>query len=471
MQAARTVIDRIWDEHRILDLDPEHSLLHIDRIFLHERTGPALLHALEAAGRTPRHPGRVFGCMDHIVDTTPVRGDHTLLPTGHQFITEFRERSQTAKITLFDLDDPRQGIVHVVSPELGIALPGCTLVCPDSHTGTVGGIGALAWGIGSTEGEHAVATQTLVRARPRQMQVRFDGRLPRGVSAKDMALALIARFGATGGKGCAVEFTGDAVRALGVEGRMTLCNMAVEFGAWTALVAPDETTIRWVADRPCAPQGGSWDLAVKHWRALRSDPDAHWDERLQLDVQTLAPQVSWGTSPEHSGPVDATVPDPGQARDPAQRAAWARALEYMNLAPGKALAGTPIDAAFIGSCTNSRLEDLRAAAALARGRHVAPGVKALVVPGSMSVRRAAETEGLHRVFEAAGFEWRAAGCSLCFFAGGDSFGSARRVISSTNRNFEGRQGPGVRTHIASPATVVASALAGAIADPRPLMAG
>lgn len=467
----RTVIDRIWDEHAVAETAAAHTLLHIDRIFLHERTGPALLAGLAAAGRMPRYPQRVFGCMDHIVDTTPLRSDRTQLAGGERFVTEFRSRTQAAGIRLFDLHDPRQGIVHVVSPEQGIALPGCTLVCPDSHTGTVGGIGALAWGIGSTEGEHAVATQTLVRPRPRRMLVHVDGRLGPGCSAKDLVLALVARFGATGGDGCAIEFGGPALRALDVEGRMTLCNMAVEFGAWTGLVAPDERTIEWVAGRPFAPRGDQWDAAVAHWRTLRSDDDANWDAQLSLDAGGVAPQVTWGTSPEHGGEVGGRVPDPAVQPDPARRAAWERALRYMDLRPGQPLVGTPVDAAFIGSCTNGRLPDLRAAAAVLRGRRVAPGVKAIVVPGSMPVRAAAEAEGLHRVFEDAGFEWRASGCSLCFFAGGDSFGGARRVISSTNRNFEGRQGPGVRTHLASPATVAASAVAGAIADPRPLLAG
>lgn len=467
----RTVIDRIWDAHAVAQTAAGHTLLHVDRIFLHERTGPALLAGLAAAGRLPRHPQRVFGCMDHIVDTTPLRSDRTRLVGGERFITEFRSRTQAAGIRLFDLHDARQGIVHVVSPEQGIALPGCTLVCPDSHTGTVGGIGALAWGIGSTEGEHAVATQTLVRPRPRRMLVRVDGRLAPGCSAKDLVLALIARFGATGGDGCAIEFAGPAVRALDVEGRMTLCNMAVEFGAWTGLVAPDERTIEWVAGRPFAPQGALFEAAAAYWRTLRSDDDAPWDAVLTLDASDVAPQVTWGTSPEHGGAVGGCVPDPAAQPDPARRAAWERALRYMDLQPGQPLVGTPIDAAFIGSCTNARLPDLRAAAAVLRGRRVAPGVRAIVVPGSMPVRAAAEAEGLHRVFEDAGFEWRASGCSLCFFAGGDSFGDARRVISSTNRNFEGRQGPGVRTHLASPVTVAASAVAGAIADPRALLDG
>ena len=470
MTAARTVIDRIWNAHVVAQLGGGRALLHIDRVFLHERTGPALLAGLAAAGRKPAHPERVFGTMDHIVDTSPLRRERSASVSAQSFIAAFRNSTRDAGVRLFDLDDPDQGIVHVVSPEQGIALPGMTLVCPDSHTGTVGGIGALAWGIGSTEGEHAVATQTLVRRAAPRMQVRFEGALPKHASAKDMAMALIARFGVSGGmlngQACAIEFDGPAVSALPIEGRLTLCNMAVEFGAWTGLVAPDDSTIEYVAGRPHAPRGAMLGAAVAHWRTLRSDADAVWDARLTLDVSSLSPQVSWGTSPEHAGNIDMHVPDPDKQADPSRRAAWQRALQYMDLRPGAALLGTPINAAFIGSCTNGRLSDLREAAHLLRGRKVAPGVKAMVVPGSMPVRRAAEAEGLHRVFEEAGFEWRMSGCSLCFFSGGDSFGGARRVISSTNRNFEGRQGPGVRTHIASPATVAASAVAGCIADSR-----
>ncbi len=361
-----TVIDRLWRAHVVAELGNGRALLHIDRIFLHERTGPAVLEGL-AAG-----------------------------------------------VPLIDIDDARQGIVHVVAPEQGLVLPGMTLVWPDSHTGTVGGLGALAWGIGSTECEHAVATQSLVRAAAPRLQVRFDGVLPAGVGAKDMAL---------------------------------------EFGAWTALVAPDDTVFEWVAGRPHAPRSAAFDRSLAHWRTLRSDDDAAWDAALTLDVSQLAPQITWGTSPEHGGAINGRVPDPATQPDPGRRAAWEGALRYMDLQPGALLQGTPIDAAFIGSCTNARLSDLRVAAKPLRGRKVAAGVKAIVVPGSMPVRAAAEAEGLHRVFQDAGFEWRLSGCSLCFFSGGDSFGFAegshRRAISSTNHNFEGRQGPGVRTHIAS----------------------
>jgi 3-isopropylmalate/(R)-2-methylmalate dehydratase large subunit len=468
--APRTIVEKIWDLHEIADLGGGQSLLHVDRILLHERMGPALLAGLAQAGRGPANPALVYGVVDHAVETLPGRLERSRGAGANAFVASMRERTAAAGIRLFDLDDPRQGIVHVVSPEQGIALPGCTLVCPDSHTGTVGGIGALAWGIGSTEGEHAVATQTLVRARPRRMRVDFDGRLAPGVGAKDMALALIGRFGAAGGDACAIEFAGEAVRALAVEGRLTLCNMAVEFGAWTGIVAPDDATIDWIAGRPFAPEGAMLDRAAAHWLGLASDDDARWDARRALDCSALAPQVTWGTSPQHAIAIDGAVPDPARATG-AAREALERALAYMDLSPGAPILGTRVDAAFIGSCTNSRLPDLRAAAAILRGRKVAPGVKAIAVPGSAQVKRDAEAEGLDRVFREAGFEWRESGCSLCFFAGIDSFGGARRVITSTNRNFEGRQGPGVRSHLASPATVAASAVAGCIADPRALAAG
>ncbi|KAF1046444.1 3-isopropylmalate dehydratase large subunit [Xylophilus sp.] len=463
----RNIVEKLWDQHVVADLDDGQSLLHIDRIVLHDRAGPAVFGPLRDAGRSVANPALMCGTMDHIVDTHPGRGDDTLFKGGRGFIQAFRQGAHDAGIRLFDLGDPRQGISHVVSPEQGIALPGATLVCCDSHTCTVGGIGALAWGIGTSEGEHAAATQTLIRARPRTMRVEFTGRLAAGVTAKDMALALIGRHGVTGGAGHAIEFCGEAVRALDVEGRLTLCNMAVEFGAWTAVVAPDETTFGWLRARPHAPRGAQWEAAVAHWRTLASDEGAPWDRELQIDCNTLAPQITWGTNPGQTAAIGDAVPQPASAD-------VERALAYMDLLPGQILSEVPIDAACIGSCTNSRLPDLRAAAKLVKGRRVAPNVTAIVVPGSTAVKQAAEAEGLDAVFRAAGFEWRESGCSLCFYVGGDSFDRpghpARRVVSSTNRNFEGRQGPGVRTHLASPLVVAASALAGRIADPRPLLA-
>ncbi len=462
----RNIIEKLWDQHVIAEVDSGQSLLHIDRIVLHDRAGPAVFGPLREAGRNVANPALMFGTMDHIVDTHPGRNDDTLFKGGRGFIQAFRKGAHDAGISLFDLGDPRQGISHVMSPEQGIALPGATLVCCDSHTCTVGGIGALAWGIGTSEGEHAAATQTLVRTKPRTTRVEFTGQLMAGVTAKDMALALISRYGVSGGAGHAIEFCGEAVRALDIEGRLTLCNMAVEFGAWTGLVAPDEATFEWLRGRPYAPRGAQWEAAVTHWRSLASDEGARWDRELRIDCTTLAPQITWGTNPGQTVAIGDAVPQPASVDA-------GLALTYMDLPPGQILSDVPIDAAFIGSCTNSRMPDLRAAAALVKGRHIAPNVTAIVVPGSTAVKQAAEAEGLDAIFRAAGFEWRESGCSLCFYVGGDSFDRpghpARRVISSTNRNFEGRQGPGVRTHLASPLVVAASALAGRIADPRPLL--
>lgn len=449
---SRTLFGRIWETHEVARTASGASLIAIDRVFLHERTGAAALARMADMGRTVRDPSRVFAVMDHIVDTRPGRGDGTLMPGGEGFITETRAACHAAGITLFDVNDPVQGIVHVISPEQGIVLPGITLVAPDSHTCTQGAFGALAWGIGSSEAEHAMVTGTLRMERPQTMRVCFDGRLATGVTPKDMILALIAAHGAGGGAGHVVEFAGQAVRALDMEGRMTLCNMATEFSAMTGLIAPDDKTFSYLAGRRYAPPA----FDDPYWADLRSDPDAGFDREIAIDASGIAPMVSWGTSPEHSIPVTASIPHGPD-----------RAHEYIGLSPGQPLAGTPLDAAFIGSCTNSRLSDLRRAASILMGRRIAPSIrKALVVPGSMEVRRQAEAEGLDAVFRDAGFEWRMSGCSLCFYAGGEGFPDGARVISSTNRNFEGRQGPGIRTHIASPETVAASAIAGAIADPR-----
>lgn len=452
---GKTLFAKIWDAHRVATTAAGADLVAIDRVFLHERTGAAALKALAAEGRPVRDPHRVFAVTDHIVDTRIGRTDATPMPGGQAFISETREACRAAGITLFDVTSPEQGIVHVISPELGIVLPGITLVAPDSHTCTQGAFGALAWGIGSSEAEHAMATGTLRLARPKAMRVTFSRSLAAGVTAKDMALHLIAAHGAGGGAGHAIEFAGQAVAALDLEARMTLCNMATEFAAMTALIAPDAQTFAYLSGRRFAPEC----FDAPYWATLCSDADAVFDREIEIDCAAIAPMVSWGTSPEQAIPIDAAVPQ-----------GPARAHDYIGLSAGDRLAGTPIDAAFIGSCTNGRLSDLRRAAAVLRGRRIAPGIrKALVVPGSMAVKRAAEAEGLDKVFEAAGFEWRNSGCSLCFYAGGEGFAPGSRTISSTNRNFEGRQGSGIRTHIASPETVAASALAGAIADPRPLL--
>ncbi len=459
-----TLFEKLWSQHVVAESPGGAALIAIDRIFLHERTGSIALKSLRERGRAVVDPARVFCTMDHIVDTVPGRGDATSMPGGTAFIVETRAAARAAGIHLFDVRDPDQGIVHVISPELGIVLPGATVVCPDSHTCTQGALGAFAWGIGSTEAEHALATGTLRMRKPRTMRIRFEGRLAPGVTTKDLSLAVISRWGAAGGNGYVVEYAGGAIRGLDVEARLTLCNMATEFAAVSGIIAPDDRTFDYLAGRRFAPQGAHWEAAIAAWRALRSDDEACFDVEHQLDVDGLAPMITWGTSPQHAVEVTGVVPT--FEHSGTSREAYDRALAYMGLSPGTPLADLPIDAAFIGSCTNSRLSDLRRAAEVLRGRRVAPGVKAICVPGSTSVKRAAEAEGLHEVFLAAGFEWRESGCSMCFYSGGESFGRQQRVVSSTNRNFESRQGPETRTHIASPATVAASAVAGRIVDAR-----
>ena len=452
---GKTLFEKIWKGHAVAQTPGGSTLIAIDRVFLHERTGAAALKRMAEMGRTVRDPARVFAVMDHIVDTRPGRGDGTLMKGGEGFITETRTACKRAGITLFDVNDRDQGIVHVISPEQGIVLPGLTLVAPDSHTCTQGALGALAWGIGSSEAEHAMVTGTLRMMRPKTMRVTFSGALSPSVTAKDMILTLIASHGAGGGSGFVVEFAGEAVAALDIEARMTLCNMATEFSAVSGLIAPDEKTFAYLEGRPYAPPG----FDAPYWQSLVSDKDAEFDREIEIDASAIAPVVSWGISPEHSMPINGRVP---QGPD--------RAHDYIGLGHGSSLAGTHLDAAFIGSCTNSRISDLRRAARVLDGRHIAPSIrKALVVPGSLAVKRQAEAEGLDTIFTKAGFEWRMSGCSLCFYAGGEGFPEGARVISSTNRNFEGRQGPGIRTHIASPETVAASAIAGAIADPRDYM--
>ena len=442
-------MEKIWDAHVVTDLGGESALIAIDRIFLHERTGAASLRSMAEAGRAVIDPARVFAVMDHIVDTRPGRGDGTLMPGGDAFITETRAACHAAGITLFDVNDPDQGITHVISPELGIVVPGCTLIAPDSHTCTQGAFGAFAWGIGSSEAEHAMATGTLRVAKPKNMRVTFEGKLPPGVTAKDMILRLIADHGASGGSRHVVEFSGDAVRALDMEARMTLCNMATEFAALSGIIAPDEATFAYLRGRRYAPD------PLPDWTDLITDNGANFDVEIFIDAASIEPMISWGTSPAQSVALSATVPTKADSN----------ALNYMGLEPGQSLAGLAIDVAFIGSCTNARLSDLRRAAAIVKGKTKAEGILALVVPGSSAVKRAAGAEGLDQIFVDAGFEWRESGCSLCFYSGGESFPAGSRVISSTNRNFEGRQGPGIRTHIASPEVVAASAIAGRITAP------
>jgi 3-isopropylmalate/(R)-2-methylmalate dehydratase large subunit len=461
----RTLFEKIWSDHLIAA--PGDPLILIDRILLHERTGGVALQSLASAGRRVLRPDSAFATMDHVVDTLPGRTDQTLMPTGRLFIEATRRETRGAGIRLFDIGDDAQGIVHVMSPEQGIVLPGLTLVCPDSHTGTQGALSALAWGIGSTEAEHALATQTLRVARPRTMRMRIEGDL-HGATAKDLALHIIGLKGARGAQGCVVEFMGGTIERMEVEARMTLCNMATELSAFTALIAPDEKTFAYLRGRRFAPAGETWESAMTYWRSLYSDTGADFDISMDIDACGVRPMVTWGTNPQQAVAIDEVVPEYAVAARYDSRDTYDRALSYMNLRSGQPLSGLPIDGAFIGACTNSRLSDLRSAAAILEHRKVAPGVRAICVPGSTAVKRAAEAEGLDTIFKRAGFEWRESGCSMCFYAGGESFGAGQRVISSTNRNFESRQGPGTRTHLASPATVAASAVAGRIADVRRL---
>lgn len=464
---GRTLFDKLWDEHLVADLGEGTGLLLIDRVLLHERTGGVALNSLAEAGRAVVAPRQAFATMDHVVDTFPGRTDKTTMPTGTAFITATRKAAMEAGLTLFDLGDPRQGIVHVISPEQALILPGATLVCPDSHTCSQGALGGLAWGIGSSEAEHALATTTLRVKRPHTMRIVIDGRLDEGVTAKDLALYILWKLGSSGAKGHMIEYAGEAVRGLDVEGRLTLCNMATELSAFSAIIAADDVVFDYLKGRPYAPKGAAWDAAVDYWRTLASDDDAVFDVEHRFNADDVAPMVTWGTSPQHAVPLGTNVPGYAEVASRDTRETYERALNYMGLEAGEAL-DKPIDAAFIGSCTNSRLSDLRRAAKILEGRNVAAGVKAIVVPGSTTVKRLAEAEGLDRIFKDAGFEWREAGCSMCFFVGGESFGPKQRVVTSTNRNFESRQGPETRSHLASPETVAASAIAGRITDPRAL---
>ena len=461
----QTLFDKIWRAHEVRSLGERTSLIFLDRVFLHERTGSIALASLAAAGRSIANAATAFATMDHIIDTFPGRDDTTTMPSGGDFIRSLRKGTEATGIRLFDINDPAQGIAHLIAAEQGIALPGLTMVCPDSHTCTLGALGALAWGIGTSDCEHALATETLVVRRPAQMRVWFDGALRDDVTAKDLVLHLIARYGASGGRGAAIEFAGPAIAAMPMNGRFTLCNMAVEFSGFSGLIAPDQRSIDYLEGRHYAPTGATWAQARQQWASLATDPDAKFDHEIRVDASACQPMVSWGTGPAQSIGIDDTIPAPSTFAADAEQRSAERALAYMALQPGERIAGVTVDAAFIGSCTNARLADLRAAAEVLRGRHVAPGIRAICVPGSTATRHAAEAEGLDQVFIAAGFEWREAGCSLCFYAGGEGFEPGQRVISTTNRNFEGRQGPGVRTHLASPATVAASAVAGAIRAP------
>ncbi len=465
----QTLFDKIWDFHRVAQRADGRDLIYIDRHVLHELHAHHAFAQLHKQDRPVRRADLTFAVQDHTVATKPGRNDETN-PSGSAFIKAMREGCRKYGIRLFDVDDPEQGISHVVAPELGIVLPGATHAVPDSHASTVGGVGALAFGCGTSELAHILATQVMALKRPKTMRVQLDGRLAAGVTAKDVALRIIAEIGVAGARGHVVEYAGAVVRTMPIEQRMTLCNLNIEMGGRSGLVAPDDATFAWLARRPFAPEGAEWERALRYWRTLTSDADASFDREVPLDCSALEPQITWGTDPSQVVGISGHVPDPA-ALEPGRRAAAASAFGYMGLTPGTPLIGLPIKRVFIGSCTNSRLPDLQVAAELVRGRRVAEGVVAMVVPGSSSVKREAEAAGLDRVFRAAGFFWGESGCSMCAGGNGDRGEPGERCVSTTNRNFENRQGPKVRTHLASPATAAASAITGRITDVRQFLAG
>jgi len=466
VSAPRTLFDKVWAKHEILRGPDGDSLLFVDRHYAHEGSFHAF-NALRKAGLRVRRPDLTTGVYDHYVPTDAARTPATA-EIG-DMITLFGRNTTEQGIRAYAPGDPHQGIVHVVGPELGETLPGLVICCGDSHTATHGAFGALSFGIGASEVAHVLATQTIWQVKPKLLRISVEGRLGPAITAKDVILAVIARFGANVGLGHAIEFAGAAIRALSMEGRMTVCNMAIEAGSRTGQIAPDDTSFAWLAGRPQAPKGAGWDKAVAYWRTLPSDEGARFDRELALDASDLAPMVTWGTSPEEALPITARVPDPAAAPDAARKAAWTRSLAYMGLEPGAPLDGIAVDRVFIGSCTNGRIEDLRAAAAVVKGRKAV--VPSWVSPGSTAIKRAAEAEGLDRVFTAAGFEWRESGCSMCVGINGDLLRPGERSASTTNRNFVGRQGPGARTHLVSPAMAAAAAVTGRLTDVRKLAAG
>ena len=461
----RTLFEKVWDAHVVEHLPEGPDLLYVDLHLVHEVTSPQAFEGLRLAGRGVRRPDLTLATVDHNVPTED-RTRPVADPLAARQLEALAANARAFGIELFDLASPEQGIVHVIGPDLGLTQPGLVIVCGDSHTSTHGAFGALAFGIGTSEVEHVLATQCLVATRPKTMEVRLDGALGVGVTAKDLILALIGRLGTGGAAGHVIEYTGEAVWRLSMEGRMTICNMSVEAGARAGMIAPDETTFAYLAGRPRAPQGACFARAVERWRGLRTDPGARFDARVTLDAGAIAPQVTWGTTPAMVTDITGRVPDPADFSDEADRRAAARALAYMDLKPGTPLEGLPIDRVFLGSCTNARIEDLRSAARVVRGRTVAPHVRALVVPGSQRVKQQAEAEGLDRVFREAGFEWRHSGCSMCLGMNADVLASGERCAATSNRNFEGRQGRGGRTHLMSPAMAAAAAVAGRLVDVR-----
>ena len=463
----QTLFEKIWSAHVVADLGGGLQLLHVDRHILSDLGGARGLGDLAKRGLKVRNPELTFATPDHVVSTEPGRtGGSAAWST--EMIEVLRTESRKRGIRMFDISEGTQGIVHVIGPEQGLTLPGALVVCADSHTCTNGGLGAMGFGIGASELLHVLATQTIVQKRPRTMQVHFSGKLGRGVQAKDMIMALVGKLGASGGSGYALEYQGNAVRALSAEARMTLCNLSIGLGAKIGMVAPDEVSFQYVKGRHYTPKGELWDKALASWKSLPSDPGAKFDAQCELDCSSLAPQITWGTSMEHVIPIDAAVPDPEREADPGKRQIQRDALAYIGLSPNRKIAGTRIDRVFIGSCTNARLSDLQAAARMVKGHKVAKHVRAWVVPGSMRIKRDAEAEGLHQIFSEAGFEWREPGCSLCLGANEEVVEPHARCVSTSNRNFVGRQGPLSRTHIASPIMAAAAALAGEITDVRHL---
>jgi len=462
----KTLFDRVWESHLVAEPPGEPVLLWVDLHLVHEVTSPQAFEGLRLAGRRVRRPDLTLATMDHNVSTGSGPAD----PLSQAQLEALERNCAEFGVPLYATGSGREGIVHVIGPELGLTQPGLTIVCGDSHTSTHGAFGALAFGIGTSEVEHVLATQCLPQVKPRAMRVLFHGELPLGLTAKDVILGAIGRLGVSGGAGHVLEYAGDVIRGFSMESRMTICNMSIEAGARAGMVAPDDTTFAYLEGRPAAPQGAEWERALDRWRTLASDEDAVFDTEIEIDVGDLAPQVTWGTNPGMVAPIDGVVPDPADYADPEERETVERALVYMNLEPGTPIQDIAIDRVFIGSCTNARIEDLRVAAGVVAGKRVREGVRAMVVPGSAGVKRQAEDEGLDRIFEAAGFEWRRAGCSMCLGMNPDVLAPGERCASTSNRNFEGRQGRGGRTHLVSPALAAAAALEGRFVDIRDLAA-
>ncbi len=463
---AKTLFEKVWEQHVVVDPKGEPTVLYIDLQLLHEVTSPQAFEGLRLAGRKVRRPDRCIATVDHNVPTTIEGRLHILDQIAATQIDALRKNCADFGVELYDVDSREQGIVHVIGPELGITKPGMTIVCGDSHTSTHGAFGALAFGIGTSEVEHVLATQTLPQSKPKTFRIAVEGKLPQGVTAKDIILAIIGKIGTDGATGCVVEYAGSAIRALSMEGRMTICNMSIEAGARAGMIAPDETTFAYLEGRRFSPKGEAWKAAVSEWSKLPSDPGAKFDREMVIDAAALVPYVSWGTNPGMVAPITASVPDPAATKDEQERKGLERALEYMALKPGTPLADVEIDRVFIGSCTNSRIEDLRAAAKIAAGHKVSSHVSAMVVPGSQQVKAQAEKEGLDRIFKEAGFDWREPGCSMCLGMNPDILAPGERCASTSNRNFEGRQGRGGRTHLVSPEMAAAAAIAGHFVDIR-----